>query len=329
MHPQRAILLLGLLLTLTASQPALAAQRIINGFAAIVGDKVITFQDVDLAVRPNDLEVARLRFGNSQRDYDQELSRLRQAALIGHIATHLIIAEFNTAGYQLPENIVEEQIKDRIREQYGDRVRLMRTLQAENTTYETFKQRVRERFIVEAMTAKNISSAILISPYKIEKYYQEHLEDFQVKDRVKLSMISLWNKVDRNSDATKQLARDVAQQLQQGASFPEVASLYSDDPRRRDGGERGWIERGSADLREDLQSYAFSLTPEQPSDPLECEEGCYIMLVTEKQEARTRPLIEARDEIEAIISQNERAKLREKWIDRLRDKTFVRLFPMN
>jgi parvulin-like peptidyl-prolyl isomerase len=318
-----------IVLTATITVCTQAAPRIVNGFAAIVNDKVITFQDVALAVRPADMEVTRLRFRNSPRDYDQEVNRLRQEALIGLIETELILSEFKTAGYQLPETVVQEQIKDRIREQYGDRVRLMRTLQAENTTFENFRERVRKRFIVEAMTAKNISSAVLISPYKMEKHYEENLDQFQVKDSVRLSMISLWHRVDRGPDATKELARDLAQQLKEGASFSELAVLYSDDPKRRDGGDRGWIERGSSDLRSDLQDFAFSLEAGVPSEPLEKEEGSYLMLVEEVKSARTRPLIEVRDEIEAVLRQKERAQLREKWISRLREKSFVRLFPIN
>lgn len=319
----------GVLLAATVALTSQGAPRIVNGFAAIVNDKVITFQDVALAVRPADLEVARLRFGNSPRAYDQEVNRLRQQALVGLIETELILNEFKTAGYQLPESLVEEQIKDRIREQYGDRVRLLRTLQAENTTFETFRERVRERFIVEAMTAKNISSAILISPYKIERYYNENLDQYQVKDSVHLRMISLWHRVDRGPQATEELAGDLAQQLKDGASFAELATLYSDDPKRREGGDRGWIERDSPDLRADLQEFAFSLDPGVPSEPLKKKEGCYLMLVEEAKTARTRTLIEVRDEIEALLRQKERATLREKWINRLREKSFVRLFPMN
>lgn len=318
-------------IVLTVGIPCLthAAERVVNGFAAVVNEKVITFQDVYQAVSPADMDVAQLRFARNPRDYDQEVNRLRQEALIGLIETQLILSEFKTAGYQLPENVVEEQIKDRIREQYGDRVRLMRTLQAENTTFETFRERVRERFIVMALTDKNIASAILISPYKIEKYYNENPEQFQVKDRVRLSMISLWHRVDRGPDATKQLAKDLAEQLKAGASFAELAVLHSDDPKRRDGGARGWIERGSTDLRDDLQDFAFGLKPGIPSEPLEREEGCYLMLVEEAQTARTRPLPEVRDEIERILQQKQRADLREKWISRLRAKAYVRLFPLS
>jgi len=302
---------------------------VVNGFAAIVNDKLITYEDVDSAVRPIDVEAARLRFGRQPGAFEQELNRLRQAALIGLIERELILSEFQTLNYQLPESLVDERIKDRIREDYGDRARLIQTLQAQDTTLERFRERIRERFILEAMTAKHIASAILISPHRIQEYYRQNIEEFQRKDRIKLRMISLWNRADRDAEATRKLAQDLRDQLLAGASFADLASLYSDDPARRQGGDRGWIERQSKDLREDLQTFAFSLTAGQPSEVFERDEGFYLMLVEEREEARTRELSEVRNEIEDILLQRERNRLRESWINRLRSKAFVRYFPLN
>lgn len=303
---------------------------IVNGFAAIVNDKLITYEDVDLAVRPVDVEAARLRFGRQPGAFEQELYRLRQEALIGLIERELILSEFQTAGYQLPESLVEERVKERIREDYyGERARLVQTLQAQDTTLDRFRQRIRERFILEAMTAKHIASAILISPHKIQEYYRQNLEEYQRKDRVKLRMISLWHRAERGPEATRKLAQDLREQLLAGANFADLASLYSDDPARRQGGDRGWIERESKDLREDLQTFAFSLPAGQPSEVFERDEGAYLMLVEEREEARTRELGEVRDEIEGILLQRERNRLREAWINRLRSKAYVRYFPLN
>jgi len=306
-----------------------AQPRIVNGFAAIVNDRLITYEDVDAEIRPADIEAAQMRFGRQPEALTRELGRLRQDALRALIERELILTEFNSAGYQLPESLVDEQLKDRIRQDYGDRARLIQTLQAQGTTLDRFRQRIRERFILDAMTAKFVSSGVLISPYKIEKYYQENLEQFQLKDRVKLRMISLWNRPDRGPVATRKLADDFAEQLKAGASFSELASLYSDDPNRRQGGDRGWVELDGKDLRSDLQAFAFLLEAGEPSEVLEKEEGCYLMLVEEREQAHTRQLSQVRDEVEGILQQRERARLREAWITRLRQKSFVRYFPLN
>ena len=52
----------------------------------------------------------------------------------------------------------------------------------------------------------------------------------------------------------------------------------------------------------------------------------YLMMVEDKQLAHVKPLEEVRDEIEKELVLQERSRLRTKWIDRLKEKSFVRYF---
>jgi parvulin-like peptidyl-prolyl isomerase len=52
----------------------------------------------------------------------------------------------------------------------------------------------------------------------------------------------------------------------------------------------------------------------------------YVMMVEEKLVAHTKPLEEVRDEIEKELILQERSTLRKKWIERLKQKSFVRYF---
>ena len=90
-----------------------------------------------------------------------------------------------------PTVIVDQLVQDRIRERYGDRITLMKTLQAQGMTYEQFRKDVRDQYIISAMRAKNVSQEIVISPYKVETYYLAHQDDFKMEDEIKLRMIVL------------------------------------------------------------------------------------------------------------------------------------------
>ena len=52
----------------------------------------------------------------------------------------------------------------------------------------------------------------------------------------------------------------------------------------------------------------------------------YLLKVEEKKIAHTRPIAEMRDEIEKDLIAQERARLRTKWVERLKAKSFVRRF---
>jgi len=68
---------------------------------------------------------------------------------------------------------------------------LTKTLQAEGITYEKFRNQVRDNFIEQALRGKNVSAEIMISPHKIERYYQSHQDQFKLEDQIKLRMIVL------------------------------------------------------------------------------------------------------------------------------------------
>ena len=73
------------------------------------------------------------------------------------------------------------------------------------------------------------------------------------------------------------MARKVANQLDAGANFADLAVLY--DPNT--GGELGWFPRGYL-LEPDLEEAAFSLEPGQYSDVIATEVGYHIILVVER-----------------------------------------------
>src|SRR5206468_7485976 len=105
---------------------------------------------------------------------EKKLLETLNDALEQLVQRQLILSDFKTAGYNLPESYIDDAVQERIHQRYGDRVTLIKTLQAEQMTYEAFRQQLREQFIVEALRQKNISSELIISPHKIEVYYAEH-----------------------------------------------------------------------------------------------------------------------------------------------------------
>ena len=294
-----------------------------NGVAAIVNDAIVTYQDVeDLAAPAQDL--LRRQYAAKLQLLDQKQEEAKRNATEQLVERQLILSEFKTAGYNLPESIIEEEIQDRIRKRYGDRITLTKTLQAEGVTYEAFRQRVREQFIIEALRSKNISSVLIISPHKIETYYVQHKEDFKVVEEVKLRMIVLTYSPTEDAAATKKLAQEILSKIEEGASFVEMASIHSAGSQSKQGGDWGWVERKV--LRKELADIAFQLNAGQRSGVIETPDACYLMLVEDRRPEHIKSLGEVREEIEKNLLVQERARLQKQWIDRLTKKSFVRYF---
>ncbi len=293
--------------------------ELINGIAAIVNDAIITYEEV-LADSARAVELYERQYGRQSPVFKQKVLEAQQESMDRLVERKLILHEFKTAGYNLPESIIEDNIKERIRERFGDRLKLVQTLQAQGKTYEAFRQEIREQIIEGAMRAKNVSQEIIISPQKIESYYAQNQDQFKMEDQVKLRMIVL-DKAKHGVDTTK-LAGEILAKLQEGISFAEMATLYSDGSQAAEGGDWKWVDRSV--LREDLRDTAFSLKAGQRSGIVEKADACFLMLVEEARAAHVKSLTEVREQIEKTLAAQERARLQKKWISRLKSKSFVR-----
>ncbi len=320
MNANSKLLLAGALASLAVLS---ASAELANGIKAIVHDSVITYVDVeDLTTQTASL--LRRQYSSDPQAFQQKMEEVRSENLDKLLAQQLILREFESAGYQLPESVIEEVVQKRIRARFGDRATLTKTLQAEGMTYEKFRQDVREQFIVEAMRSKNISQEIIISPYKIETYYAANKEKYKVEDQVKLRMIVLNKSKEAGGPDAVKLAEEILAKLKEGASFAEMASVYSQGSQRAQGGDWGWVDKTV--LRKDLAEKAFALKPGERSGVIETPEACYLMLVEDAKAAHVRPLAEVRNEIEKSLVLEQRDRLEKQWLAKLRKKTFVRYF---
>jgi parvulin-like peptidyl-prolyl isomerase len=216
-------------------------------------------------------------------------------------------------------------VQGRIRSDYGDRATLMKTLQAEGITYEQYRERMREQVIVSVMKQKNVAAPVIVSPHKVEAYYQEHQDDYKVEDQVKLRMIVLTNAPDGGGPDTEKMVEEIRMKIKEGASFDDMAKVYSQGSERNHGGDWGWVERSV--LRPELANAAFSLKPRELSDVVKIPNACCLMLVEDTRPSHSKPLSEVRKIIEQTLQFEERSRLEKEWIERLKKKTFVRIYP--
>lgn len=248
-----ALSLAGLVLTgATVAAPVLR-----NYVAAIANDSIITRQQVEDYTRKA-VDVLRRTYTGQPDVLKQKLEEAYEEGLQQLLERELILHDFKQSGGVLPERVIDDEIKRIIRQRFGDRVTLTKTLQADGVTLEDYRQRLREDIIVSYMTQHNISSAILISPAKIEAYYKEHLDKYKMEEQAKLRMIVLGQASGVTADDIKQLAFEVLAKMRTGASFAEMASIYSEGSQRRENGDWGWVEQSKL-LLKGLSEIAFTL----------------------------------------------------------------------
>jgi peptidyl-prolyl cis-trans isomerase SurA len=306
----------------------IAQAELVSGVSVVVNDDVITSGEITDKMSPRLAMAARL-YSNDRDRFDEEVRKVRAEQLDDLVERKLIMHEFVTSGYQtnVLEAFIDDLVKKNIkRDFYGDRARLIKTLEAEGQTYEMYRRQVREDFIVNWMAYQNVDEPrkTLVSPLKIEQYFKDHQDTFKVEDEVKLRMIVLAEPADGPTAEVRKTADEVVAKVDSGVAFDEMARIYSSGSKRSEGGEYGWIKR--TDLKSELSSAAFALKAGQHSGVIELPEACYIILVEEARPAHVQSLNEVRTDIERTLLSEEKGRLHKQWIDRLKKKSFVQFY---
>ena len=175
------------------------------------------------------------------------------------------------------------------------------------------------------MTRKNVTQTLVISPKRIEKFYQENINRYQIGDRAKVRVIV----VEKNRHAkgeSQRIANEASRRAKAGEDFTKLADEVSDDARRNRGGDRGWVENKESDLRKELRDFVFQGKAGDISDPIDAEGAIFVVKIENRELAHLRPLSEVRDEVEQTLKSVETERLRKKWIAKLKTKSLVKYF---
>ena len=303
----------------------LADPAVIDGIAAQVNGDVVTFSEVRDLVGPRERA---LRSQFTGQELVEKVREARKGALQDLIDRQLIIQEFKKKEYQIPQHMVDDHIETIIREDFGsDRQAFIRTLQAQGYTLTKFREAERDKIIVQAMRYQNVKSDFIISPSKVVTLYTTKKEEFTTPEQVHLWMIAVdkgTTVVAGEADPQKAMASEIREKLKKGAKFEQLAQMYSNDSSRTAGGDWGWVDRKT--LNDTLTQAAFKLGTNEVSPVLEQGNTYYILKVTERKSAFTKPLDEVRPDLEKKLFSSERERMQNQWIESLRAKAFVKVF---
>jgi parvulin-like peptidyl-prolyl isomerase len=308
------------LVVVVASLCLPARAGLVDAIWAIVGESIITYQQIQSMVIPQ-LDTLALQSKNNAAEFANRKAKLETDVLKSLIDEKMILHEFSSAGFKIPESIIDDYVQDRIRDRFhDDRVEMMKRLEHNGLTYEDYKQQLHDEFIVMLMEQRFLPEPI-ISPLKVETFYTAHKSDYKVEDQIKMRLIVLNRTPDDTNGAVRRRMEEILQQVKDGAAFSDLAKSYSEGSQRRDGGETGWQELST--LNKVLVEATKNLKPGEYSGVIESPEAYFLVLLEERQAARIKPLIDVRGDIEKILAVQERKHLYERWIARLRRKTFV------
>jgi len=173
--------------------------------------------------------------------------------------------------------------------------------------YEQHKEefKVPEKIKVSYIVFKpeDFYDSVTVDEEELRQYYESDEEQFLVQEMVKARHILLpvdEKQSPEQQEAVRQKAQNLLEQLQQGASFEELAKKHSQDSATAvKGGDLGLFQKG--DMVKPFEETAFSLNPGETSDLVKTQYGYHIIRVEDKISKHVKSFKEVRKDIEKDI----------------------------
>jgi peptidyl-prolyl cis-trans isomerase SurA len=191
--------------------------------------------------------------------------------------------------------------------------------------YEDFKNERKNSFLTQRVVRQEVGRLINIPRSEVEKYYNEHKQEFVREDRVFLReiIVSTEGKDAAGIAAAEKKARDLVARARKGERFGELAKANSDSSTKDQMGDLGGWTRDK--LSKQIGDLTFEAERGFVSDPLRVSNGFLILKVEEKHKAGQASLEEVENEIqEKLYMPKFQPQIRE-YLSKLRKESFLEI----
>ena len=284
---------------------------------ANVIEQVIVVLDGEPYTLSNFKDYAQTRMG---RDFPAgDLNRLGkedQEVLEQFITEKLMAAEVKLAGIKITEADVDQyisQIKEKNR--IGD-AQLVEALRREGVTLEKYRASIRAEIEKSEIIDNQVRKRINITPEDVERYYRLNQKKYVSDERVRLRHILLSVPEQAAPEVEKTVmekAAEIRRRALAGEDFAKLAESSSEGAGASEGGDIGWMTRGS--LLKEIDEIAFSkLSVGEVSQPVRTRAGVHLIKLEGRDGGKQIALADVKDKITEELYTKALEERFQKWL---------------
>lgn len=283
---------------------------------ACAGDRVaevngtpITRQEFEQALRIEAMKHDPLLLRDAKRFAamkDQLLDRLIQETILYQAALKV--------GTQLTDDELTD-IYTAYKGQYTEES-FQTMLQKKGIDYAAWKEFRKRRYVIDRYAEQQLpAGAKTVNAATIEQYYREHRAEFIEPESVRVRQIVT---------ETEAEAKQLRERILKGANFAQLAMEHSLTPDGADGGDLGFIPRGTFPAVFD--QVCFRLPVGAMSDVVKSEYGYHLLKILDRRPGRVIPLAEARESITIRLQQEAMAEAYQQWAEPLKQQAKLNIY---
>jgi peptidyl-prolyl cis-trans isomerase SurA len=204
---------------------------------------------------------------------------------------------------------------------------LQKGVEANGLSWEGYKATLRNGMLQKEVVKREVGSHLDVTTDEVKQYYQQHLNDFALPERVMLSEISLSTegKTDAELAAVKSKVEGLRSSVLNGDDFVQVAMRYSQGSTAKDGGSLGTFKQG--ELPPQIEAAVFKLGPGQLTDVIQTRSSFEFLKVDDHLPAEVQPVEKVDIQIRNSISAVKLAPRIRQYLAELREQSNITVKP--
>jgi peptidyl-prolyl cis-trans isomerase SurA len=303
-----------------AQEPAPYQGTVVEDIIARVNDQVISRSDYERAEQ--DLE----NQAHQQQWTQQQLFEQKRELLRDLIDRQLLLSKGKELDITGETELVKRLDDMRKQNNLPSMEALQKAAEDQGVSWEDFRQSIRNQIISQQVIRDEVGRHVNVSPSELQAYYNQHKQDFDQAEQVRLSeiLIPTANPDDASQvDAAKKKADDVYAKLKGGTDFADVAKTASGGPTAVQGGDLGEFKRGG--LAKQLEDQTFDLKPGQYTEPIRTKQGFVILQVTQHTAGGVQPFKDVEPQVEDAVGMTKMGPAMRDYLTKLREDAYINL----
>jgi peptidyl-prolyl cis-trans isomerase SurA len=314
------VILAPLLSLALAAAPAVPRQ-VVDRVAATVNGDVVTLSDLSERAGAEWARVERMAPGKD-RD-DARVAALRRAFDLV-VAEKLLADEAKTLQVDVTDAQVDAAVQDIKTRNHFDDAQLEQALAEQGLTKADFRSQIRRELETFQVLQYKVRGRVKLTDEDVRNYYQTHPQEFGGEPEVHVRHIFLPLPEGASAQEEQKVraqGEKVLARLRAGEDFAKVAREASKGPSAADGGDLGWLRRGT--IQKALEDVAFKLEPGQFSDLVRAGPGLHVVKVEERRVGGGKKYEDVAEEIRNRLYEEQVGTYRQQYIDELKKGALV------
>jgi peptidyl-prolyl cis-trans isomerase SurA len=302
--------------------PAAAPRQVLDRVAATVNGEVITLGEL------------RERAGEEYRRAAAAPAGERERALrqVLRSAYEVVVAEklFHAQALELQVEVTDAQVDQAVEAKKAelrlDDRQLDEALSAAGLTRAAYREQIRRDFEIYRILDYKVRGRVKVSDEDLKNYYQTHPTAFGGEEEVRVRHIFLplaegapAAEVARATAAGEK----VLQRLAAGEDFAKVAREVSKGPGADEGGDLGWLRRGT--IQKQLEDVALGLGDGQVSRLVRAGPGLHLFKAEARRRGGAKTFEEAKEDIRTMLAQEQSASYRDQYVAELKRDAVIQV----